>query len=57
MNNTKTNAKNPIKAIKFYLRNNCDTEKIRDYINEIFETDLTMSEIREAINHIQNSKG
>lgn len=48
--------KNPIKAIAFYLKHNCDSGKIRMYVNEIFMTDLTMPDINEAIENIQRKR-
>jgi len=45
-----------IKAIEFYLRKNVSTPKIRKYLNEIFDTDLTETEIKEAIENIQGAR-
>jgi hypothetical protein len=44
------------KAIMYYLRKNVDTAKIRKYLNEIYETDLTTKEVIEAIEFIQKTK-
>lgn len=42
-----------IKAIMFYLRKNCDSSKITKFLNETYATDLTVSEVSEAIENIQ----
>lgn len=45
--------KNPVKAIKYWLDHNCSTNNIKEWLNEFFNTDLTMGEVVEAINNVQ----
>lgn len=44
--------KNQVKAIGFYHRKGCNSLKIQKYFKEVFEVDLKISEIEEAISFL-----
>ena len=45
------------KAIEYYLSRNVDSQKIRLYLNETYNTDMSQAEINEAIENVQKAVG